>query len=213
MKLTTSRAATVATILTAILVTASLCSMIIMQTNNASASNVIFKQKIRGDAAIAQKTIKEGSTPSGSIFTTATAQGFMTAAGDKQVCVTVRALDPDEIISEFGPACGPAKQLTIANNLGSATFSGTVTGFTAGEEKTVTVNAKLIATGKAETGETSKFSTHTNNRDINEVVHASGTFRPASGSLDIGGGLTFSFDDARGIISKLTSGTIQVTKN
>ena len=60
MKLTTSRGATVATIFTAILVIASLCSIIIMQTNNASASNVIFKQKIRGDVAVAQKTIKEG---------------------------------------------------------------------------------------------------------------------------------------------------------
>ena len=32
-----------------------------MQTNNAAASNVIYKQKIRGDVAVAQKTIKEGS--------------------------------------------------------------------------------------------------------------------------------------------------------
>ena len=212
MKLTTSRAATVATLFTAILVTASLCSMImVMQTSNASASNVIFKQKIRGDAAIAQKTIKEGSTPSGSIFTTATAQGFMTAAGDKQVCVTVRALDPDEVISEFGPACGPAQQLTIANNLGSATFSGTVTGFTAGEEKTVTVNVKLTATGKPEN---SNFNLRTHTRDINEVIHVSGITRSASGSMSIAGGITFSADDVdAGAIYKTATGTIQVTKN
>jgi len=211
MKLTTSLAATVATILTAILVTASLCSMIIMQTNNASASNVIFKQKIRGDAAIAQKTIKEGSTPSGSIFTTATAQGFMTAAGDKQVCVTVRALDPDEVISEFGPACGPAQRLTIANNLGSATFSGTVTGFTAGEEKTVTVNVKLTATGKPEN---SNFNLRTHTRDINEVIHVSGITRSASASMNIAGGITFSAGDVDAdAIYKTATGTIQVTKN
>ena len=211
MKLTTSRGATVATIFTAILVTASLCSMIIMQTNNASASNVIYKQKIRGDAAFAQKTIKEGNTPSGSIFTTATAQGFMTAAGDKQVCVTVRALDPDEIISEFGPACGPAQQLTIANNLGSATFSGTVTGFTAGEEKTVTVNVKLTATGKPEN---SNFNLRTHTRDINEVIQVSGITRSASGSMNIAGGITFSADDVdAGAIYKTATGTIQVTKN
>ena len=211
MKLTTSRGATVATIFTAILVTASLCSMIIMQTNNASASNVIYKQKIRGDVAFAQKTIKEGSTPSGSIFTTATAQGFMTAAGDKQVCVTVRALDPDEIISEFGPTCGPAQQLTIANNLGSATFSGKVTGFTAGEEKTVTVNVKLTATGKPEN---SNFNLRTHTRDINEVIQVSGITRSASGSMNIAGGITFSADDVdAGAIYKTATGTIQVTKN
>ena len=32
-----------------------------MQTNNASASNVIYKQKIRDDVAIAQKTLREGN--------------------------------------------------------------------------------------------------------------------------------------------------------
>ena len=89
MKLTTSRGATVATIFTAILVTTSLCSIIIMQTNNAAASNVIYKQKIRGETAVAQKTIKEGSTLSGSIFTTISAKGFTTTGGDKLLCVTV----------------------------------------------------------------------------------------------------------------------------
>ena len=81
MKLTTSRWATVATIFTAILVIASLCSIIIMQTNNASASNVIFKEKIRGDVALLDKTIKGGSNPSGSIFTTTYAKGFTTGSG------------------------------------------------------------------------------------------------------------------------------------
>ena len=147
MKLTTSRGATVATIFTAILVIASLCSIIIMQTSNASASNVIYKQKIRGDVAVAQKTIKEGS-----IFTDISAKGFTTTEGDKQLCVSVRESDPDESDTVF-EGCGPAQRLTIANGLGSATFGGTVTGFdfTTGEEKTVTVNAKLTATGKVQT--------------------------------------------------------------
>ena len=203
MKLTTSRAAT---IFTAILVTASLCSMIIMQTNNASASNLIVKQKIRGDVAVAQKTLREGN-----LFTDISAQGFTTAAGDKQVCVTVQKSDPDESETVFR-ACGPAQQLTIANGLGSATFSGKVTGFdfTTGEEKTVTVNAKLTTTGKVEFF---KSSRHTNFGDINQVFHSTDKIRSASGSLNIAGDIKFSFDDAVGIIGKSSGGIIQVTKN
>ena len=182
-----------------------------MQASNASASNVIYKQMIRGDGAFAQKTIKEGSNPSGSIFTTTSAQGFTTAAGDKQVCVSVRVSDPDESDDVF-QGCGPAQQLTIANSLGSATFSGTVTGFdfTAGEEKTVTVNVKLTATGKPEN---SKFTLHTHNRDINQVFQVSGKTRSASGSMNIAGGITFSADDVVGGIFNTATGTIQVTKN
>jgi hypothetical protein len=166
---------------------------------------------IRGEVAVAQKTFKEGSTPSGSIFTDISAKGFRTIAGDKQLCVSVRVSDPDESGTVF-EGCGPAQRLIIANGLGSAAFGGTVTGFdfTTGEEKTVTVNAKLTATGKVQT---SAFSTQTNNREINEVFHSNGKIRPASGSLNIGGGITFSADDAVGIISKFAVGTIQVTKN
>lgn len=80
MKLTTSRGATVATIFTVILVIAALCTIIIMQTSNASASNVIYKQKIRGDVAVAQKTITQGSNPSGTIFIDISAKGFTTTA-------------------------------------------------------------------------------------------------------------------------------------
>jgi len=204
MKLTTLRGATVATIFTAILVTASLCSIIFIQTSNASASNVIYKQKIKGETAVAQISLREGN-----VFTDISAQGFRTIAGVKQLCVSVRESDPDESDTVF-QGCGPAQRLSIG--LGTATFGGTITGFdfTTGEEKTVTVNAELTATGKAET---SKFSTHTNNRNINEVFHSYGTIRPASGSLNIAGGITFSADDAFGIISKFAVGTIQVTKN
>ena len=182
-----------------------------MQTNNAAASNVIYKQKIRGETAVAQKTIKEGSTPSGSIFTTISAKGFTTTGGDKLLCVTVTKADPDESDTVF-QGCGPAQQLTIANGLGSATFGGTVTGFdyVADEEKTVTVKAELTATGKIKT---SPFNVHTSNRDITEVLHTNGEIRSASGSLNIEGGITLSVDDAVGIISKHVFGTIQVTKN
>ena len=86
-----------------------------MQTSNAAASNVIFKQKIRGNVAVAQKTIKEGS-----IFTDISAKGFTTTEGHKQLCVSVRESDPDESDTVF-EGCGPAQQLTIANGLGSAT--------------------------------------------------------------------------------------------
>ena len=118
--------------------------------------------------------------------------------------------DPDGSDAVF-ECCGPAEQLTIAG-LGSATFGGTVKGFdfARGKEKTVTVNAEFTATGKVQT---STFSTHTNNRDINEVFHPNGKIRLASGSLNIVGGITFSADVAAGIISKFAVGTIQVTKN
>jgi hypothetical protein len=59
MKLTTSRGVTVATIFAAILVVASLCSINIMQTSNAYASNVIYKQMIRGEVAVAQKNSRK----------------------------------------------------------------------------------------------------------------------------------------------------------
>jgi hypothetical protein len=205
MKLTTSRGDTVATIFTAVLVIASICSIIILQTSNGSASNIIFKQNVRGELAIAQKSIKEGN-----IFTDISAKAFRTIGGDNGICLTVRQSDPDESDTVF-QGCGPAQRLRIGPGTG-ATFGGTITGFdfTTGEQKTVTVNAELTATGK---GETSKFSTHINNRDINEVFHSSGKIIPASGSLNIAGGITLSADDAFGIISKFAVGTIQVTKN
>lgn len=102
--------------------------------------------------------------------------------------------------------------LTVANGLGSATFSARVTGFdfATGEEKTVTVNADLTATGKVQT---SNFGFHTNSRDVTVVLHSKGMNRPASGSLNIGGDITISADDATGTISKIKGGTVQVQKN
>jgi hypothetical protein len=109
-------------------------------------------------------------------------------------------------------ACGPAQQVTVANGLSSATLSGTITGidFVTGEEKTVTANAHLTATGQVQTT-TSGF--HVSGRDFTSVSNFNGVTRPASGSLNIGGDITFSIDDASGTISKLKAGAITVTKN
>jgi hypothetical protein len=107
---------------------------------------------------------------------------------------------------------GPASQLTIPNSLNSATFSGTVTGtdYATGEEKkTVTVSADLTATGKSLTD---KFNFHTVTPDINAVAHVRGAIRPASGSLNISGGFTFSTDDASGRIENTKYGSIEVHK-
>ena len=198
MKLTKSQGATVATVFTAILVIASLSSIIIMQTNNASASNLIVKQKIRGDVAVAQKTLRRKRAE---IYL----QIYLLRDLRQQPVINKSVLQCKNLIQmsliTVFRGCGPAQQLTIANGLGSATFSGKVTGFdfTTGEEKTVTVSAKLTATGKVEIF---KFSSHTNFGDINEVFHSTDKIRSASGSLNIAGDINFSFDDAVGIIGK-----------
>ena len=120
----------------------------------------------------------------------------------------MRQADPDED-DDLIQGCGPAQRLTIGFR--TATFGSTITGFGfSGEEKTVTVNAKLTATGKAEI---SKISTHTKNGDVIEVFHSYGMTRPASGSLNIAGGMTFSFDDARGTIIKSATSTPKFTLN
>ena len=112
---------------------------------------------------------------------------------DAESCTEPLVSGPDGSDAVF-EGCGPAEQLTIAG-LGSATFGGTIKGFdfARGKEKTVTVNAEFTATGKVQT---STFSTHINNRDINEVFHPNGKIRLASGSLNIIGGITFSADVA-----------------
>jgi hypothetical protein len=204
----TTRKISVASILTAILVIASLGSIILIHTNNvAAASNVLFKEKLRGDQAVAQKTIKEGSTT-----TNVAAQAFTTISGDIDLCVIVVKFDESTgtYLTDF-EVCGPAK-LTVANGLSSATFSGTVTGFdfATNEEKTVTVNGHLTATGKVQT---TTFGYHTNSRHLTEVFNSNGMTRPASGSLNIGGDITFSTDDATGTISTVKAGTIQIQKN
>lgn len=205
-QMTIGRASVGSLLTAAVLVIASLASISMMQTNHAIASVTLFKEKLRGSSVFAQKTINEGSTS-----TTVLAHAFTTISGGTELCVNLRTIiDGENEINDF-EACGPA-QLTVANGLSSATFSGTVTGSdqNTGEEKTVTVNADLTGTGKVQT---STFGYHINSRDVTTVFHSNGQNRPASGSLNIGGDFTFSTDDATGIIATVKSGTISVTKN
>jgi hypothetical protein len=108
--------------------------------------------------------------------------------------------------------CGPAEQFTVAKNLGSATFSGTVTALDliSGEEKTLTVNGELTATGRIEV---SGGTSHFNSESITIVSHFTGKGRQATGSLTISGdGISFSTEDATGTIGFARSGLIEVDK-
>ncbi len=209
MTTTTTTRASVASLLTAaVLVIASLASIGMMQTNNAAATgNIIYKESIKENFAYAEKTIEEGS-----ITTQVSAEAFKTTSGDTEICVGMTKYDSstDTYHTDFGGCC-PASQLNISNNLNSATFSGTITGFdhATGEEKTVTVNVDLTATGKAQTG---TFGFRFITPEFKVVSHESGRHAPASGSLNISGDLTFSTDDATGQIAKVTSGSILVQK-
>jgi hypothetical protein len=131
--------------------------------------------------------------------------------GDTVLCVFIIKQDGSTFVTDF-EACSPGQRLAVDGGLSSATFSGTVTGFdfATGEEKTVTVNADLTATGKVQT---ITSGSHANGRGFTEVSHFKAMSRTASGSLNIGGDFTFSIDDATGLILKVNSGTIQVTKN
>ena len=203
-------------LLTAVLVIASLASIgMMMQTNNAAAAaaaaaagNTIFKAHFSQNSAFAAKTIQEGN-----ITTTAGAVAFKNTVGDSHTCVFMSKRDVSTggtFLTDF-EGCGSLDQLTVANNLGSATFSGTVTGYDyiSEEEKTVTVNVDLTATGKVQT-ETSSFRDIT--PDLKIVINENGHVRPASGSLNISGDLTFSADDASGHIAKVREGFIDVEK-
>ncbi len=70
--------------------------------------------------------------------------------------------------------------MLVDKGLDSATFSGTITGYdyATGEEKIVTVNVDLTATGKLET---STFSDHLVSPDFTVVENGNGQFTPASG--------------------------------
>jgi hypothetical protein len=204
----TMRARVVSLLTVAILVIALLASIGMMQTNNANAAgNIIYKERLKENFAYAQKTIEEGS-----ITTQVFAEAFKTTSGDTGICVGMTKYDSstDTYPTDFG-GCDPASQLTIANNLNSATFSGTITGFdhATGEEKTVTVNVDLTATGKAQTG---TFGFRFVTPDFKVVSNENGRHAPASGSLNISGDLTFSTDDATGQIAKVRQGSILVQK-
>ena len=183
-----------------------------MQTNNAAAAaaagNTIFKAHFSQNSAFAAKTIQEGN-----ITTTAGAVAFKNTVGDSHTCVFMskRDVSTGSYLTDFEGCGSPAQRITVANNLGSATFSGTVTGYDyiSEEEKTVTVNVDLTATGKVQT-ETSSFRDIT--PDLKIVINENGHVRPASGSLNISGDLTFSADDASGHIAKVREGFIDVEK-
>lgn len=81
--------------------------------------------------------------------------------------------------------------------------------FVTNEEKTVTVTADLTAIGKVQT---TTFGYHTNSLDFTVVFSSNGKSALASGSLNIGGDITFSTDDATGAISRVNSGAIQIVK-
>ena len=188
------------TVIAAILAIGLVASIGMMQTSNVAAAsgNTIFKERLSEKFASASGTNGE---------TTAVASAFKTASGDTQICVSIYT---DDFSTDFF-GCGPADNVAIDNGLNSATYSGTITGFdyATGEEKTVTVNAELTATGKVQTT-TANLNTHT--PDYNYVLHANGKFRPASGSLDISGDLSFSTDDASGRIGIVRQGTIDVER-
>jgi hypothetical protein len=189
-----------------ILVIASLAS-VGMQTD-AAARNIIFQEKFRESFASASETIVEGSIET-SVFT----EAFKTTSGDTEIVLLISQFDTSTdtfLLDFFG--FGPADQLTVANNLASATFSGTITGFDfiTGEEKTFTVDVDLTATGKAET---INVGQHFITPDFKAVTNLNAKIRPASGSLDVSGdGITFSTDEASGQIGKVRAGQIIVER-
>jgi hypothetical protein len=199
--------ASVASLLAAVLVIASLASIGMMQTN-AAARNIVFKEKFRGLDVVAQKTIEEGN-----IRTIYTAEAFTNIFGEQEICLDILKEDTstDTFVSDiFG--CGPADVLTVSKSLDSATFSGTditVTDFFTDEEFTVTVHADMTATGKPQT---STFGVHSTTSESKLIFNQHGKVRPATGSLDITGDITFSTNDATGLIGDVTSGFIQVER-
>jgi hypothetical protein len=199
---------TVFCFLTVTLLIASLSSVWIIQNNKAiAATNAIFKEKFRDSFAFAQKRITEGS-----ITTFVNAEAFKDISGNVGVFVAVVKTDEStgtDLTDYFGSGPG---QLTVGSGLSSATFSATVTGtdFLSGEDKTVTVNSQLSATGKVQT---STFGFHANAREFTEVVNSNGMIRPASGSLTVSGDITFSTNDATGTIGNAKQGSITVLKN
>jgi hypothetical protein len=194
-----------------LLLIASLAGTGMMQMNvaNAASKNIIFHENFKGSSASAEKTITVGS-----ITTSISVEAFTSTSGDTQICAAILKWDDSSgkrtyLTELFG--CSPPDELTISNSLKSATFSGTITDIdlTTQKEKTVTVNADLTATGKAEHY---TFREGFTTPDIKFAAHENGAHRPASGSIDISGGFTFSTDDASGKISNLKGGSIEVQR-
>ena len=194
-------------LIAAILVTVSLASIGMMQTNAAAAEHTLYQSNFRQNSAFTTKTTEEGS-----IETTAYAVAHTNSYGDEIICIGYYEYDAntDTYPTDFF-GCGPAAQLAI-NGLHSATFSGTITGsdFSSDKEMTVTVIGDLTATGKPETRVDRQ---HINSEFITFVSHVNGQTVSASGSLDISGDLTFGTDDATGNIDNARSGSLLVYRN
>jgi hypothetical protein len=178
-----------------------------METD-AAARSIVFQENIRQNFVSAFKSIEEGN-----IRTDLFAQGFQTPSGDIAILLVISKIDTSTdtfVFSFFGD--GPADQLNVANNLHSATFSGTVTAFedSTGEEMTFTVDVDLTATGNPEALNSSERII---TQDFKFIENINAKTRPASGSMDISGdGMTFSIDDASGDIAKVKTGQIEVEK-
>jgi hypothetical protein len=168
---------------------------------------VVNKERFRGDYAELSDTVVEGT-----VETNVYAYAYQTTSGITELCLFYSEYDTSTgtYLSSVGE-CGPVKELTVGNGLADATFSGTFTDildYGAGEFVTVTVTADLTATGKVQT---TTFRSGTTTPDYKFVTHSTGMTRPASGSLEITGDVTFSTDDATGIIANVKSGSTTVT--
>jgi hypothetical protein len=195
----------------AVLLIASLAAIGLTQTNVADAAsrNRIFHENFKGSSASADKEITEGG-----ITTLVSVEAFTTTSGATEICAAILKWDDSSgdrtyLMEWFG--CDPPDDLTISNSLKSATFSGTITDFdyATQQEKTVTVNADLTATGKAEHYTFREGFTSPN---IKFAGHENGAHRLASGSIDTSGAFTFSTDDASGTISNVRAGSIEVER-
>jgi hypothetical protein len=189
-----------------ILVIASLTS-VGMQTK-ATAQNTVFQEQIRGNFVDAFQSIEEGN-----IRTDYYASAFTDPSGEIVMILSISKIDTTTntfVFDFFGS--GPADQLTVANDLSTATFSGTVTEVesVSGEEMTFTVDVDLTATGKPERF---GFKEHFITPEFKDLTNINGKVRPASGSMDISGdGITFSTDDASGTIAREIRGLLVVER-
>jgi hypothetical protein len=202
-----ARASTLSALTIIIVLALALLTSVGMQTNS-TAQNTVFQEQIRGNFVDAFQSIEEGN-----IRTDYYASAFTDPSGEIAIILSISKIDTTTDSFVFGFfGFGPADQLTVANDLSTATFSGTVTAIedVTGEEMTFTVDADLTATGKPERyGFKERFITP----DFKALTNVNGKVRPASGSLDISGeGMTFSTDDASGTIAREIRGLLAVEK-
>lgn len=200
----------------AILVTASLAYIGMIQTSTASTSGEnVFRARLRGGEIQAS-----ASTVEGDIQTSVGVYAFTTASGSQEICIGIDRSDTNLETYYFAfSECGPADQLSVSTQLNSGTFSGTITGldFVSGEEVTVTVSGDFSATGRAGTFAS---SSHTSSPYGNIVQHSNARAAPASGTLDVSVDFTSSDDrdftfsiDATGQIANVRSGEIIVSRS